>query len=353
MEEPGMEESGTEESGTEEPGVEEPGEPKRPLVPSPGPGGTFPRPGGTGPGLGTEESGLEEPGMEERGMEESGTEESGTEEPGVEEPGEDTSDDEDHKDQPHEDLAGTAVTNWQQDGNHQEESEEPRDSGRGQVEVAQLSLEPSTTERQEGKAGSDLSWSPRTPSDRKRKFSQVYTDTMDSGSVFDSDEEEEEFETPKRILLDRDVTLPDIPLPPIQASWDPLPAPESQTSEKIRRGTLGRQIGLKWAAATLCGRDWMRLASSLSLGGWCPASGCPQPGFQPSGGFSPTCSHRNEEEPWLGLWPCPSSVFPFGLLQLKQTTLCLWSPRQGPLRRKTGPRRIGGLEELCCQTTST
>ncbi|XP_014807330.1 PREDICTED: uncharacterized protein LOC106893676 [Calidris pugnax] len=156
---------------------------------------------------------------------------------------------EDEKDQPHEDLAGTAVTNWQQDGNHQEESEEPRDSGRGQVETAQLSLEPSTTERQEGKAGSDLSWSPRITSHRKRKQEQ--------GSSFDTDEEEEEFETPKRILLDTDVTLPDIPLPPIQASWDPLPAPESQTSyENIRRAQANHTLPLESPPRAPQEEDW-------------------------------------------------------------------------------------------------
>ncbi|PKU28349.1 transcription elongation factor b polypeptide hypothetical protein [Limosa lapponica baueri] len=69
---------------------------------------------------------------------------------------------------------------------------------------------------------------------------------MGFSSIINNEGEEEEeseaptlsFEAPqpKRILLDLDITLPDIPLPPIQASCGPLPAPESQTcSQNIRR----------------------------------------------------------------------------------------------------------------------
>ncbi|XP_014815353.1 PREDICTED: serine/arginine repetitive matrix protein 1-like isoform X1 [Calidris pugnax] len=68
------------------------------------------------------------------------------------------------------------------------------------------------------------------------------------------EQEPPEAPEPKRTLLNVDIKLPEIPLPPIQARCSPLPAAESPPCpQKKRRGMLGRPIGLKWAAATQAG----------------------------------------------------------------------------------------------------
>lgn len=49
-----------------------------------------------------------------------------------------------------------------------------------------------------------------------------------------------------QIILDVVPTLPDIPLPPIQANYRPLPSIESITcSQTKRKGMLGRKMGLE------------------------------------------------------------------------------------------------------------
>jgi len=58
-----------------------------------------------------------------------------------------------------------------------------------------------------------------------------------------------------QMLIDVVPTLPDIPLPPIQANYRPLPSIESITcSQTKRKGMLDRKRGLKWATDTVSRR---------------------------------------------------------------------------------------------------
>ncbi|NXN33701.1 ELOA1 protein, partial [Nycticryphes semicollaris] len=199
-----------------------------------------------------------------------------------------------------------------------------RDSERGKVEKAKLSLETSTTEREKRKAESDssnrikekgISGSSKS-SEGKRKFSEVDKKSMGFSSNFGEGEAEDEFEQPtmsfesylsydqpqkkkkkvvkpsvpagerdpghskqngskastnsssssqkspshkrtsekkaekeppeapkpKRIVFDVVPTLPDIPLPPIQANYRPLPSIESIPCSQTKRKAVSSPV---------------------------------------------------------------------------------------------------------------
>lgn len=81
-----------------------------------------------------------------------------------------------------------------------------------------------------------------------------------------------------QILIDVVPTLPDIPLPPIQANYRPLPSIESITcSQTKRKGMLGRKTGLKRAAGTAHRRQREWVPAGLSSCCWRPVP-CLMPG---------------------------------------------------------------------------
>lgn len=93
-----------------------------------------------------------------------------------------------------------------------------------------------------------------------------------------------------QILLDVVPTLPEIPLPPIQANYRPLPSIESITcSQTKRKGMLARKGGLKQAAAILCGREWEQPLPGFKSSCWGLVSclWCPE---LSAGGCFPMCS---------------------------------------------------------------
>jgi len=85
-----------------------------------------------------------------------------------------------------------------------------------------------------------------------------------------------------QILLDVVPSLPDIPLPPIQANYRSLPPVQCiACSQTKREGTLGRKIGVNRAAATVCGREWERVLAGFRPFCWvCSASGARSLGFR-------------------------------------------------------------------------